>query len=68
MTRMRRTPTRLTSRPLPGVPAGTVENWSAVSRDGVWKYERVEAGGTPWASPTCRPGSKPMVRHTPRGA
>lgn len=29
--------------------AGRLENWAAVSRDGVWKYERSEISGTPWA-------------------
>lgn len=25
-----------------------LEVWSAASRDGVWKYERMETHGTPW--------------------
>ena len=49
------TPVNITSR-YPSLRAGRVENWSAVSRDGVWKYERLEVAGTPWA-----------VTHVPTG-
>lgn len=27
---------------------GQMEIWSAISRDGVWGYERTEENGTPW--------------------
>lgn len=42
------TPVDVTSR-YPSFRTGRMENWSAVSRDGVWKYSRVEISGTPWA-------------------
>jgi hypothetical protein len=33
----------------PSLRSGRLEAWSAVSADGVWKYERLETVGTPWA-------------------
>jgi hypothetical protein len=41
------TPVTITSR-YPSFRAGRMENWSAVSADGTWKYERLEISGTPW--------------------
>lgn len=48
-TRTRRplTPVTITAR-FPSFRSGRVENWSAVSADGTWKYERLEISGTPW--------------------
>jgi len=49
-TRPRRvlTPANVTAR-FPSFRSGRLENWAAASRDGVWKYERLEISGTPWA-------------------
>lgn len=49
-TRTRRTltPVDITAR-FPSFNGGRLETWSAVSRDGAWKYERIEDAGTPWA-------------------
>ena len=33
----------------PAFRSARLENWSAVSADGTWKYERLEIAGTPWA-------------------
>ena len=33
----------------PGIRSGRLEAWSAVSDDGVWKFERLEEIGTPWS-------------------
>jgi hypothetical protein len=41
------TPVTITSR-YPSFNGGRLENWSAVSADGVWKFERMEMSGTPW--------------------
>lgn len=41
------TPVTVTSR-FPSFNGGRVEAWSAVSTDGLWKYERIEDTGTPW--------------------
>src|SRR5579864_7859156 len=41
------TPVTITAR-YPTFRAGRWENWSAVSTDGDWKYERLEMSGTPW--------------------
>lgn len=41
------TPVTVTSR-YPSFRSGRVENWSAISADGTWKYERQEISGTPW--------------------
>jgi hypothetical protein len=29
--------------------SGRLENWAAVSDDGMWEYKRLEISGTPWA-------------------
>ena len=42
------TPVAITAR-FPSFRSGRMENWAAESRDGVWKYERIEDTGTPWA-------------------
>jgi hypothetical protein len=42
------TPVDITAR-FPSFRSGRLENWSAKSRDGVWKYERIEDTGTPWS-------------------
>jgi hypothetical protein len=42
------TPVNVTAR-FPSFRAGRLENWAAESRDGVWKYERMEDTGTLWA-------------------
>lgn len=49
------TPVTVTRR-LPSFRSGRIENWAAVSADGVWKYERLELAGTPW-----------QVEHAPTG-
>jgi hypothetical protein len=49
------TPVTVTSS-YPSFRTGRVEAWSAVSDDGVWKYERLEVSGTPW-----------QVEHVPAG-
>jgi hypothetical protein len=41
------TPVTITSR-YPSFSGRRMENWSAVSADGTWKYERIEDTGTPW--------------------
>ena len=41
------TPVTITAR-FPSFRSGRLENWSAVSEDGTWKYERLEISGTPW--------------------
>ena len=28
--------------------AGRLEAWQAASRDGTWRYDRIEIAGTPW--------------------
>jgi hypothetical protein len=52
MTRRTLTPVDITSR-FPGFMrrggGERLEAWSAASCDGVWKYERMEISGTPWA-------------------
>lgn len=55
MPRRTLTPVDITAR-YPSFRGRRVENWSAVSRDGVWKYERLEISGTPWE-----------VEHVPSG-
>jgi hypothetical protein len=42
------TPVTITSR-YPSFNGGRVENWSAVSTDGVWKFERMEIPSSPWS-------------------
>jgi hypothetical protein len=42
------TPVTVTER-YPSFRSGRVENWAAVSADGVWKYARLEVSGTPWS-------------------
>jgi len=42
------TPVDITAR-FPSFRSGRLENWAASSRDGEWKYERIEDTGTPWA-------------------
>jgi hypothetical protein len=41
------TPADVTAR-FPAFRSGRVEAWAAASRDGVWKYERIEDTGTLW--------------------
>jgi hypothetical protein len=41
------TPVDITAR-FPSFNGGRLETWSAVSRDGMFKYERIEDTGTPW--------------------
>ena len=41
------TPADVTAR-FPSFSGRRLENWSAESRDGVWKYERIEDTGTLW--------------------
>jgi hypothetical protein len=40
----------------PSLRSGRMEAWSAVSDDGVWKFERLEMTGSPWS-----------MQHTPSG-
>jgi hypothetical protein len=49
------TPVTVTAR-FPSFRSGRLEDWSAVSADGAWKYERLEVAGTPW-----------QVEHAPTG-
>jgi hypothetical protein len=42
------TPVDITAR-FPSFNGRRLETWSAASRDGIWKYERIEDTGTPWA-------------------
>ena len=42
------TPVTVTAK-FPSIRSGRVEDWAAVSDDGVWKFERLEATGTPWS-------------------
>jgi len=42
------TPVDVTAR-FPSFRSGRLENWAADSRDGVWKYERIEDTNTLWA-------------------
>lgn len=52
-TRRRRPPRTLTPADVtaryPAFRSGRLEAWEAVSRDGVWRYERIEVSGTPWS-------------------
>ena len=41
------TPADVTQR-FPSFSGRRVEAWQAVSRDGVWRYDRLEIAGTPW--------------------
>lgn len=41
------TPVDITAR-YPSFRTGRLENWSAVSRDAIWRFERFEIAGTPW--------------------
>lgn len=47
-TRRELTPADVTAR-FPSFSGRRVEAWAAESRDGIWKYERIEDAGTPWA-------------------
>jgi hypothetical protein len=50
MAKPRRTLTAVDiTRRHPSFRTGRTENWGAVSRDGEWRYERLEISGTPWA-------------------
>jgi hypothetical protein len=49
------TPVDVTAR-YPSLRSGRLEAWSAVSDDGVWKYERLEEIRTPWS-----------IQHVPSG-
>ena len=45
----RRTLTPVTvTRRFPSFRTGRVEDWQAVSLDGMWRYDRLEVKGTPW--------------------
>ena len=67
-TRRALTPVNVTSR-YPSFRAGRVETWSAVSRDGAWKYERLEMAGTPWSVIHVPTGHRSrLVRHTHGGS
>jgi hypothetical protein len=50
--RRRRPPRVLTpatvTRRFPTGRSGRLEDWEAVSDDGIWCYERIEITGTPW--------------------
>jgi hypothetical protein len=41
------TPVTVTRR-YPAFRSGRVEDWAAVSADGVWKFARLEIAGSPW--------------------
>lgn len=41
------TPADVTQR-MPAFRSGRVEAWQAASRDGIWRYDRLEIAGTPW--------------------
>ena len=49
------TPADVTQR-FPSFSGRRVEAWQAVSRDGVWRYDRLEIESTPW-----------MIVHLPSG-
>lgn len=49
------TPVTVTEQ-YPSLRTGKVEVWAAVSKDGIWKYDRLEDTGTPW-----------IVTHVPTG-
>jgi hypothetical protein len=49
------TPADVTQR-FPAFRSGRLEAWQAASRDGIWRYDRLEISGTPW-----------MVVHLPSG-
>jgi len=42
------TPVTVTAR-FPSIRSGRVEDWAAVSADGVWAFERLEMSGSPWS-------------------
>ena len=50
------TPADVTRR-YPAFRLGRLEAWAAVSRDGVWEYERLESSGTPWEVTPFRSGA-----------
>jgi hypothetical protein len=53
-----RTPITVTRRH-PSFRGGRVEDWQAVSCDGIWRYDRLEIAGTPWMAvylPTATEG------------
>lgn len=41
------TPVTVTRRH-PSIRSGRVEDWQAVSCDGLWRYDRLEVTSTPW--------------------
>lgn len=41
------TPVTVTRR-FPSFRSGRAEDWQAVSRDGAWRYDRLEIAGSPW--------------------
>jgi hypothetical protein len=51
-TTARKSPATLTpvtvTRRFPSFRSGRVEDWQAVSTDGVWRYDRLEIATTPW--------------------
>ena len=48
-TRRELTPADVTKR-FPSFRSGRLEAWAAESRDGIWRYARLEIGGTPWVA------------------
>jgi hypothetical protein len=43
------TPADVTRR-FPSFRSGRMEAWAAESRDGIWRYARLEITGTPWVA------------------
>ena len=43
------TPADVTKR-FPSFRSGRLEAWAAESRDGIWRYARLEISGTPWVA------------------
>jgi hypothetical protein len=48
-TRRELTPADVTKR-FPAFRSGRLEAWQAASRDGIWRYDRLEIAGTPWVA------------------
>ena len=48
-TRRELTPADVTKE-LPAFRSGRLEAWQAASRDGIWRYDRLEIAGTPWVA------------------
>ena len=53
-TRTRKPPRELTpadvTRSYPAFRSGKPQAWQAASRDGIWRYDRLEIAGTPWVA------------------